>query len=243
MLAEIPFMGTVFTLEFEGDGRAQSESSALVAEVTNELERIDRTFSTYRTNSEVSHFRRHEHGTHSESFDEVFALCELARELSDGFFDPWAVPGGYDPSGLVKGWAGERALALLIDAGAEKAVVNAGGDIAIHSAEPINIGVRHPREADRLCAVVQSNTAVATSGLYERGCHIVNPLGAELGAYAATVVGAPLYLADALATAVVAGGEQVLAKIAQQRQFRGLLVTVDGVLRAIPGTMVTVIQT
>jgi hypothetical protein len=31
--------------------------------------------------------------------------CEAAREASDGWFDPWAMPGGYDPTGLVKGWA------------------------------------------------------------------------------------------------------------------------------------------
>ena len=28
-----------------------------------------------------------------------------ARDASGGWFDPWAMPGGYDPTGLVKGWA------------------------------------------------------------------------------------------------------------------------------------------
>ena len=41
---------------------------------------------------------------------EVLELCRRAREASDGWFDPWAMPGGVDPTGLVKGWAVERAL-------------------------------------------------------------------------------------------------------------------------------------
>ena len=28
--------------------------------------------------------------------------------MSGGWFDPWAMPGGVDPTGLVKGWAVDR---------------------------------------------------------------------------------------------------------------------------------------
>jgi len=240
MLAEIATMGTVITLTVDDDSQLLAIWNDLVNEVTHELERIDDTFSTYRVNSEVSRFRRGEGVVHSEDFDEVLVLCEVARELTDGYFDPWAVPGGYDPSGLVKGWAGERALALLIDAGANEAIVNAGGDIAIHASNPVNVAIRHPEEADRVCGVVQSTTGVATSGLYERGCHIVNPFGDELSAVAATVVGAPLYLADAFATALIAGGDEVLAEMARQGQFRGCYITPDLIMHAIPGTLVDI---
>ena len=33
-----------------------------------------------------------------------------APSASGGWFDPWAIPGGVDPTGLVKGWAVEQAL-------------------------------------------------------------------------------------------------------------------------------------
>ena len=32
----------------------------------------------------------------------------VSRELTGGAFDPWALPGGVDPAGLVKGWAADR---------------------------------------------------------------------------------------------------------------------------------------
>ena len=39
---------------------------------------------------------------------EVANLCADARDLTDGAFDPWSVPGSFDPSGYVKGWAASR---------------------------------------------------------------------------------------------------------------------------------------
>ncbi|WP_298336651.1 FAD:protein FMN transferase [Ferrimicrobium sp.] len=248
MLAEIVTMGTVFTLSAadqidEEDGKQIEVGwESLVERARAELGRIDAVFSTYRSDSEVSRLRRGERSVHSDELDEVIALCEVARELSDGYFNPWAVPGGFDPSGLVKGWAAERILGMVIATGATEAVVNGGGDIAIHSDTLINVGIRHPHHADRLCGVVQTNSAVATSGLYERGCHVVNPVGDELGAFAATIVGAPLYLADALATAVIAGGVRVLERIGQVGSFRGLLITSDGIMQTLPGTLLSCIE-
>lgn len=65
---------------------------------------------------------------------EVLDLCENARRASGGWFDPWAMPAGVDPTGLVKGWAVEQALAVLHEAGMEAAMVNGGGDIAVFGA-------------------------------------------------------------------------------------------------------------
>ena len=41
---------------------------------------------------------------------EVIGLCRKALIGSRGAYDPWAAPGGFDPSGLVKGWAAQRAI-------------------------------------------------------------------------------------------------------------------------------------
>ena len=35
--------------------------------------------------------------------------CAAMRAATDGWFDAWAVPGGFDPGGLLGGWAVERA--------------------------------------------------------------------------------------------------------------------------------------
>ena len=43
---------------------------------------------------------------------EVLDLSAIAGDVSAGWFDPWAMPGGVDPTGFVKGWAAQRALPL-----------------------------------------------------------------------------------------------------------------------------------
>ena len=52
--------------------------------------------------------------------------------------------------------------------------------------------------------------AIATSGTYERGAHIHDPLNGliAIGAKSATVVGTAGWLCDALATAVMVGGQE-----------------------------------
>ena len=85
-----------------------------------------------------------------------------------------------DPTGLVKGWAIEEASLVLDAAGATDFTINAGGDIVARG-EPEpgrawRVGIRHPRLADRVAAVLAvRDLAVATSGGYERGDHIVDP--------------------------------------------------------------------
>lgn len=148
----------------------------------------------------------------------VLAVSWQLRQATDGWFDPWAIPGGVDPTGLVKGWALEQAAAVLRGAGLT-AVVNGGGDVVTCGVPPEGswrIGVRHPwRPRSLACVVALASPAqaVATSGSYERGAHFVDPrTGTRTrGAVAsATVVGTDLAVADALATALVVGGVAAL---------------------------------
>ena len=103
---------------------------------------------------------------------EVLQTCEWARELSGGWFDPWAMPGGVDPTGLVKGWAAQRAAAELRSAGIASAMVNAAGDIVAlgerEPGRPWRVGVRDPRRPKRLAFIVPVEGAIATSAHYER---------------------------------------------------------------------------
>lgn len=182
---------------------------------------VDATFSTYRADSDVC---RHDRGelalrdAHPLVRD-VLARCERLRVATGGYFDARA-RGRLDPSGLVKGWAVDRAGALLSEAGARHFCVNAGGDVLVRGG-PWRVGVQHPRERDRLAAVLAlTDAAVATSGAYERGEHIVDPHTRRppaAGTLAVTVLGRDLATADAYATAAFAMGERGPAWTARLR--------------------------
>lgn len=173
------------------------------------LRRVDRTFSPYRPASEISRIERGElaPGDAGPLVREVLARCERLRGQTGGFFDARA-RGRLDPSGMVKGWAVDRAAALLERAGARRFCINAGGDVLVRGAG-WRIGVRHPHRRDALAAVLTlGDAAVATSGAYERGAHIVDPHSgrAPEGVLSVTVVGPDLACADAYATAAFAMG-------------------------------------
>lgn len=200
------------------------------------LHAADAAFSTWDSRSPLSRVRRGAlpEGDGPPSLAEVRAVCQAAREASDGWFDPWAMPGGYDPTGLVKGWAVDRALDAIRRAGLPAALVNGGGDLAAFGGplpgEPWRAGIRHPWRADALAAVLEVRGAVATSGSYERGAHLIDPrTGQPAGrAASATVTGPSLAMADALATALAVGGDAALAAVEGLPGYAGYLIRPDG---------------
>jgi thiamine biosynthesis lipoprotein len=165
---------------------------------------------------------------------EVLELCAELRELTRGWFDPWAMPGGVDPTGLVKGWAAERALRSVRAHDVVAACVNAGGDLAVfgrpEGSERWRMGIRHPWRPDALACVVFVESALATSGTYERGPHLFDPHTRRPSARAvsASVVGPSLAVADALATALCVGGDDVLERLPEVPGYEGYLVRTDG---------------
>jgi len=165
---------------------------------------------------------------------EVLDRCCIARELSGGWFDPWSMPGGVDPTGLVKGWAAQRALAAVVQSGVRGAMVNAAGDIAgfggPSQSTPFRVGIADPSSPRQLACVVELRGSIATSGTYERGAHLVDPRTGEPTARlaSASVCGPDLGLADALATALAVGGDDVLATIEQVDGYDALAIRLDG---------------
>lgn len=183
---------------------------------------VDEVFSTFKPHSLVSQLRD---GRLTETdveamadagnrgaaeLVEVMRLCRRALMSSRGAFDPWRVEGGFDPSGLVKGWAAGVALDILHDHGVTRAFVNCGGDIASMSdGEPWSAGITDPDDVSRIVKVLPISTyAIATSGTYERGDHVIDPKlgGRSAGARSATVVGPDPAMADAYATALCVDG-------------------------------------
>jgi thiamine biosynthesis lipoprotein len=229
-------MGTIVTIDvFTADGSTGREISAGLATARQILQQADAVFSTWKPGSAVSRLRRGEitlTETPAEVADVVRA-CALARELSAGWFDPWAMPGGLDPTGLVKGWAAQRAAATLRVTGAIGAIVNAAGDIASFGAlgpgAPFRIGIADPFAPRRLTAIVHLSGAIATSGCYERGGHLIDPRSGCPAARAASasVTGPDLALADALATALAVAGEPGLALVDRLDGYEALIIAPD----------------
>lgn len=181
------------------------------------LRLVDATFSTYKDDSEISRLNRREL-TLDQCHPDVRAVlerCEQLRFETNGYFDIRVrfLAGAVDPSGLVKGWAVDRAAQILDDAGAHNYCINAGGDVRVRG-RPLpeicwRIGIQHPFIRDKVAMVVEANDlGIATSGAYERGHHIVDPHTgfAPTGVLSVTIVGPDLGTADAYATAAFAMG-------------------------------------
>ena len=228
-------MGTAITIDVRDD----EVSDTAVDEAFERLEGVEARFSTYRPDSEVSRYGRAEIDDEaiSPELRMVLQMCDDVRNSSDGAFDirRHRRDGRIDPSGLVKGWAVDEAAAVLDRRGARNYAINAGGDILARGRpEPgraWRIGIQHPRLRDAQAAVLEvRDIAVATSGAYERGEHVID---ARTGAPPAdvlsvTVAGPRLAFADAYATAAFAMGAAGIGWIATIPGHAGCAITTDG---------------
>ena len=226
-------MGTVVTIDVYTPG---TDICRQLAEARLLLQQADAVFSTWKPDSPVSRLRRGEISSAQAPAEvrDVLELCAIARELTDGWFDPWAMPGGVDPTGYVKGWAAQRALGAFRTGGISGAVVNAAGDIAsfggLTDGTPFRIGITDPFSPDRLAGIVCLTGAIATSGTYERGNHLIDPRSGHSTARvaSASVTGPDLGLADALATALAVAGPSRLDLIEALDGYEALTIALDG---------------
>jgi thiamine biosynthesis lipoprotein len=216
-----PVMGTVVSFEVRPQGLPAIAARSAMDDACSVLRDADEMFSLYRDDSPLSRIRRGELaiGDASPEIAQIVDHCVRVRDLSGGWFDPWAMPGGFDPTGLVKGWAAESALAVLSEVGVGAAMINAAGDIALlGTPEPgrrWRIGIRTPDDPDQLSCIAEPSGAVATSGQYERGPHVLDPSTGlpATAAISATVCGPELTVADGLATGLLAAGRRGLGAI------------------------------
>lgn len=117
-----------------------------------------------------------------------------------------------DFGGVAKGYAVDRAVAILAEQGVKRALVNAGGEILTLGDEWI-IGIQHPSLPEELVRNIRiANAAVATSGDYEqyheekgrRYHHILDPATGypTTGCRSVTIVAPNCIAADAYATGI-----------------------------------------
>lgn len=224
------------------------------------LRQVDSIFSTYRSDSEISRLNRGELELRdcSAAVRSVLARCERLRRATDGYFDHLAAaawsdtcpdPGGsantpVDPSGLVKGWSIDGVAQILERAGARNYCADAAGDMRLKG-HPVDaprwrVGIQHPSQQDSIAAMLEiADGAIATSGTYARGAHIVDPHHGVPpdGVLATTVVGhGDLATADAYATATFAMGRAGAQWAAERiRPYEAMFIYDDDTVLFTPG--------
>jgi FAD:protein FMN transferase len=232
-------MGLPVSVHVRGHDPAAAEGA--VAALFAELRRVDEVLSPYRDDSDLNRWERGELSPADADpmLAEVVRLCDEARERTEGWFDARGLPDPrdgrprFDPSGLVKGWAAERAAGHLADRPGLGWCLNAGGDVLVHAPDDQpawRVGIEHPDDPGRILRVVERRSgAVATSGSAHRGRHIIDPHSGRpaTGRRAVTVTGPSLRWADIYATAAVAQGSGAPSWLPRTDGYQAVVVTTD----------------
>ncbi len=223
---------------------------------------VDERFSTYKDTSEISNINKslHEEASLekvlgsprglgqtfsqellrfgiSDEMKEVFDLAEKTKQETKGYFDIQKPDGSLDPSGIVKGWAVKKAADLLQEKGVEHFFIEAGGDIQTRgrnsSGEEWSVGIRNPFNKSEIVKVIYPRgRGVATSGSYERGSHIYNPLAPDDALneiVSITVIGPDILEADRFATAAFAMGRAGIEFIEGLGGFEAYSIDTNGI--------------
>jgi FAD:protein FMN transferase len=182
---------------------------------------LDRTFSPFLADSAVSRINSGELRLSDSGalVQQAVELCRQYEQATGGYFSAWP-DGRFEPSGLVKGWAIDRACSILDRHGCGNYFVDAGGDVQTRGVSdgggPWRVGIRHPVNHSEVVRVILArDLAVATSGTYEKGDHIIDPhTGNPAREWLSfTVTGPDIFNADIYATAAFAMGEGGLSFI------------------------------
>lgn len=206
--------------------------------VFNYFTYVDKKFSTYKPDSEISLInqgkikRKH----YSQDMKQIFNLALKTKKQTQGYFDIKRDQ-GYDPSGIVKGWAILQASKLLQRNGFKNFYINAGGDIQSlgknNNNQPWSVGIQHPFNPREIIKVIfPKNHGVATSGTYERGQHILNPLTnhqLQSDIISLTIIGPDIFEADRFATAAFAMGQAGISFIESLPNLEGYMINRRGI--------------
>ncbi len=153
---------------------------------------------------------------------------------------------GVNFGAIAKGYAVDRAIAVLRKRGVAEALVNAGGEIRVTGGN-WEVGIQHPRSPSELLALLDPRgRSVATSGDYEqffehggvRYHHIFDPATGmpARGCQSVSIIADDDMTADALATAVfVLGPKAGLEFLKQYHDIEALIIDSQGAEHSTPG--------
>ena len=176
-------MGTSVALEASATSAAVA--SAAIEAAFSAVAEVDRHMNPERSGSDLARLNSAAPGTQVPIHSATRAVLRLAQrvsELTAGLFDPclpqqpgrlrdlelgagsWAIchaPLRLDLGGIAKGYAVDRAIEALLDAGCEAGLANAGGDLRVFGPHPVPLLLRQP--SGRFEPVELENAALAVS--------------------------------------------------------------------------------
>lgn len=144
--------------------------------------------------------------------------------------------------GIGKGYAADKARAILMSEGVESGIVNASGDLITWglqaNQQPWTIGIAHPDDARKAFGWLNiSGLAIATSGNYEKYVlidgkkfsHTINPrTGMPVtGIKSVTIISPYAEIADAMATPVMVLGVKQGIDLVNQIKHLGCIIVDD----------------
>src|ERR1035437_8357817 len=211
------------------DAGATSED---IQEVFAYFNYIDKKFSTYKRDSEISQINNGEINNvdYSNEMKKILELSDQTKKETNGYFDI-NLNGIIDPSGIVKGYAIWQASKILEKKGHQNFYVEIAGDIQVfgknEKGESWKVGIQNPFNLEEIIKIVKiSNKGIATSGNYQKRLHILNPktkIAADEIA-GISVIGPNVYEADRFATAAFAMGEKGIEFIERLKGFEGYMI-------------------
>jgi thiamine biosynthesis lipoprotein len=227
-------MGMPITVEVTDLNVTESD----IASIFDYFASVDRMFSTYRKDSEISRLNSGDLTKKQLSTDvrQMLQLADDTRRESNGYFNV-SYKGVINPSGIVKGWAIYNSAGLLKEHGFRNFYIDAGGDIQVsgknEKGNRWTVGIRNPFKQDEIVKVVWlDNKGIATSGQYIRGNHIYNPHKPDepiSGIASMTIIGPNVYDADRFATAAFAMGEKGIHFIEKLPGYDGYMIDDRGI--------------
>jgi thiamine biosynthesis lipoprotein len=157
-----------------------------------------------------------------------------------------------DLGGIAKGYAVDKSIDLLRKCGIKDAMVTAGGDSRIigdHDGRPWMIGIKDPRnKKDSIVAIPLVNTAISTSGDYERYFikngvryhHILNPRTGKSvhSTRSVTIIGPDATTTDGLSTTIfVMGPKDGMALVEKLKGIDAVIIDNQGQIHYSSGLM------
>ena len=147
---------------------------------------------------------------------------------------------------IGKGYAADKAKALLISNGVTSGIINASGDLSAWGVQPDGspwkVAITNPMNKDKIFAMLPiKNSAVVTSGNYEKMVsfngkqytHIIDPRTGypSTGVVSVTIFAPKAELADALATSVFVMGKSIgLDRINQMPNIECIIIDDNGTI-------------
>ena len=132
----------------------------------------------------------------------------------------FARPLWIDLGGIAKGFAVDRAVEILVDAGAAQVCVNAGGDLRVAGVRAEMINLRTQDGIEALPGLELANAALATSAGpagSTSGLHAHGRTRRAIGSgHVASVVAARCVAADALTKVVMCGDDDIARRALKQ---------------------------